>query len=581
MKKYFAVLLLLALVLFAAAAAAEAQVKISMDLVPNRVSAGDEIRVTIGIKNVVGYEIPLQLYDPSDRQIEAFGSPAFLADGETQSWSGTWTVTEDQVEKGKISYIVRYKFKDESGEWVQKAVHFSKRIAAAVKEPEATPEPSPEPTPEPTPDPSALADVMLYSVLRPNPGDGTVSVACIDADGIFWSAETADIGYPFTTADILEMLRTRRGMTEEEHLAGTTYSGTELDKEFFRSLHVMASVVPLQEGSPRKTGIDVLELSVYALRNDPDGNPEPVLLGMSGSAVFENTDPNARALYLFMWCQLTARESYDNLLPYGFGAEGVAPKGFEPVTVREFFHLEGVDPETAEITAGLNDCESGFIPFDLTEEQKAWARKLLQRGIITGMDNPWVDSGGFNSYLFGDRDGNVLGSIEIEDGLAVGRDGMYRISILPKPVDTLPPEEIRLLTLKLEGVDYVIGQSTPRDLIRSGWRCSIQSDGSFLFQDAERYSCIVAKTAGGSPDEPIRYIDCQFEPWVSHEYSGFIGAGADSLQNGVDEKFLVEMGAKEEEGTDGISLTKTLSDGRTLYVYSADSPVILELRDAE
>jgi hypothetical protein len=583
MKKSFAFLLLLALVLFAMAAVAEdtgTQVKIGMAFTPTRAAAGDEIHVTIQITNVAGYEIPAQLYDPSGALIPEFGVPAFLADGETKHWTGTWIVTEEQAEKASIVYTVRYKFKDESGNWVQKATRFHKKIIVPRQTPVITETPSPSPTPEPTPDPATLADVILYSVLRPNPGDGTVHISCIDADGIFWTTHKADIEYPFMKEDILELLRERRGMTEGEHMIGTTeYIGKVMDKEFFRSLSVMASVAPRQEGYPRKTGIDVLELSVYALRDDPEGNPDPVLLGISGSAVFENTDPNAQALYRFMWTRLLAHESYFSLVPYGYAAEGVAPHGFETVSAREFFHLEGVDAQAAVVTAGMNDCEEGFLPYEPTEEEQASARKVLERGMVTGMDNPWIDSGGFVSYVFKDAEGKVLGSMEIEDGLAVGKDGMYRISVLPEPVENLTADEIRLLTLKLEGVEYIIGKSTPRDLIRNGWRCSLEDDGTFLFEDAERYSYIIAKTAGGCLDEPILDIDCQFAGWTSHEYYGYTSTAGNPV-NGMDEYFMEDMGAEIKEASHGPALTKTLSDGRSLYVYSGDT-VIVELRDAE
>ena len=44
----------------------------------------------------------------------------------------------------------------------------------------------------------------------------------------------------------------------------------------------------------------------YAVRYTAEGDPEVILLGVSGESVFENTDPNAQSLYLrlrqmFLW----------------------------------------------------------------------------------------------------------------------------------------------------------------------------------------------------------------------------------------------------------------------------------------
>ena len=629
MKKTLTALMLVLLIFSAAATCAEGEaqngrISVSMLIdglkyaIPTR-KTGDTIEVTIRIENASGEDFASEMYlfDPEKQPVGDFPQRILKA-GESVEWSGKWMLTEKQAESGKLTYRIQYLYTDENGETAKSIKNLTKKIA--VKTAEATPEP--DVTPEPTPIPEERPQVFLYSVRRPNPGNGSIGVICIDEAGDLWSVEKADVKYPFREEDILQLLRERRGMKLETNLIGSgTDAGTNREK--IRSLADMAKVVPQADGSPAKTGVDIGEDAVYALRTDREDNQETVLLGMSGSWVFENRDPNAQALYLFMYRTKTFG------MPIGFAAEGLAPHGFEMVSVRDFFGLQKADPETVTISAVMQDCEAGPIECEMTEQDRKEILALLERGVIIGKENDWMVTGGTTSYSFSDAEGNWLGSIELYQGLAVGRYGMYRISLLPRSTDRLPEEERKLLQLKIDGIGYELGKSTPRDLIRNGWPCGIEPDGAFSFTDPEMYSTIYVYTEHGGIDEPIRAISCQWAYTAAIEYCGFDGIvnpedpedmdtawyirsykqyRAENpeeelpevqyvLEHWHDEEddddggygkdwsnmqaWLETLGRVDEESDNGTDVEVTLSDGFRLSVFSANSPVCLTLGDEQ
>lgn len=639
MKKRFLIPMLLVMILALGLSAAGAEtgagdkyMKVTMQFSTKQVEAGDTIHVEIGLTNLTGDETPVMLYDPGKKLIAEFGKPV-LKDGEGISWAGDWTVTEKQVEEGRITFAVKYCAKNENGETVSHIKNFSKKIVSKAAESagpsaEPTPEPTPEPTAAPTAAPEIRGDVFLYGVYRPNPGMGWVAVGALDSAGDLWIAEKADVPWPATTERIMEMLKERRGMKLMYNVLGSRCDGFIMDKEWLRDMKIMAETVPAQEGQPKKTGIDIREQAVYAMRPGENNKPESVLLGMGGSSLFENKDPGAQEMYRWMWRQLNLVEIFGNSAGV---ASAIEPKGFEAVSVKDFFGLkEGA--EEAEITAEMTDCEEGLIPAEMTKEETEQIRKIARLGLITGKRNSMQVTGGTMRYHFRDAEGNDLGTIETyertardEDGeekttnlLAVANDGMYTIAVKPEPVDTLTEKEQRLLTFTLDGVDYTIGKSTPRDMINNGWNCFQEWDGTLSFSDAEGYSSILVWTGGGSIDEPISAISSQFAYELDISYYGFDGIADPDNEADMDtiwrNKYLDRLEAEgydvardddeddepdpdeEDDGRNWNPMTEwlkqemggvaidngpeaevKLSDGRTLYMHAAASPINLSL----
>ena len=161
----------------AATGLAQAQeTKITMQLtreennlpVTDEVTAGESLRVTITVKNTTVWDFPgkMVLYDPAGNPVTDFPEPELKA-GEQVEWTGTWTVTEQDVADGRITYTIRYGYKDENGKPQRRNMHFSRKIRFGdwkTEEPTATPEPTPTATPEPTPRPEDRAKVILFSV---------------------------------------------------------------------------------------------------------------------------------------------------------------------------------------------------------------------------------------------------------------------------------------------------------------------------------------------------------------------------------------------------------------------------------
>ena len=141
--------LLLALVLgialialCASAMAADDPMKVSMELSTNKFTEPKSIKVSITVTNVGDADMPspVTLYYPSGKKVEEFGSPT-LAAGASKNWSGDWTVTQKELEAGKITFKIKYAvYSDEVDEagnntLVNKTKNFSKKIQYSGADP--------------------------------------------------------------------------------------------------------------------------------------------------------------------------------------------------------------------------------------------------------------------------------------------------------------------------------------------------------------------------------------------------------------------------------------------------------------
>ena len=129
--------LLIALLGVSAAMAADDPLKVSMALETNQFSGPKEITVSISVSNVGEGDMPgpVTLYYPSGKQVEEFGSPT-LSLGTTKSWSGTWKVTQAELDAGRITFKIKYSIYNDEGELVNKTKNFSKKIIYAGAAPE-------------------------------------------------------------------------------------------------------------------------------------------------------------------------------------------------------------------------------------------------------------------------------------------------------------------------------------------------------------------------------------------------------------------------------------------------------------
>ncbi|MDR0928100.1 MAG: hypothetical protein LBM74_00105 [Oscillospiraceae bacterium] len=125
MKKYaiklslWAVLLVGLTLLFAMSALAEEPLITQIEASPTTLAGPGNVRVSINITNNSDTDgvISVTLYDPNNQVCGSFGSggTAQLAAGASQSYSGSWNVTQAQLEAGRVTYSAHYTMTDASG----------------------------------------------------------------------------------------------------------------------------------------------------------------------------------------------------------------------------------------------------------------------------------------------------------------------------------------------------------------------------------------------------------------------------------------------------------------------------------
>lgn len=118
--------------LYVAALADTDPLKISMELSQTKFTTTQDITVSITVTNVGEGDMPgpVTLYYPNGQVVEEFGSPT-LAVGASQSWSGTWSVTQKQLEAGKITFKAIYSMYNDDGELTNKTKNFAYPITYA------------------------------------------------------------------------------------------------------------------------------------------------------------------------------------------------------------------------------------------------------------------------------------------------------------------------------------------------------------------------------------------------------------------------------------------------------------------
>lgn len=122
MKKLLLLLFVLSTLGMSAALAEEAcPIELRMELSQTRFTAPAEVAVDIAVSNVSGEDMPgpMALYYPNGKMIAEFGTPTLKA-GETSTWQGTWNVTREQLDAGKVVFAVMYTYQAADGSLTRK-----------------------------------------------------------------------------------------------------------------------------------------------------------------------------------------------------------------------------------------------------------------------------------------------------------------------------------------------------------------------------------------------------------------------------------------------------------------------------
>lgn len=258
---------------------------------------------------------------------------------------------------------------------------------------------------------AARPRVILYTYYRQQGWGDRVQIGCVDEEGGLWlrTGHDSSLKWPYQTEEQLARLA-RCGEWEEQ--------GRLSSDELF-TLQSLIDSTPDQGRQSHPAACDAGTEYSYAVRREGSGAPRCVLLGMSGDDCFENTDPNAQALYRCL------RLLFPQVTCYG---EGMGPAGFQPVPLRAFCGWEQTDFSEATVTAYFCDCEAGPRETPVAPEERAWVLRLVTEGKVTGKASARCVTGGTTVYSFCDPAGKQLASLTLYRGWLVRPDGMYSIS---------------------------------------------------------------------------------------------------------------------------------------------------------
>ncbi len=134
-QKVFLLILLCALLLGFTGVLAEDTynpIATSMDLSKNSFTGPDDVTVSIRVSNIGDDRIPgpVYLFYPDGKAVTDFGDGGAvnLGLGEFATWTGTWHVTQKQLEAGRITFTVKYPVPNGESDIAYKNKSFNKAI---------------------------------------------------------------------------------------------------------------------------------------------------------------------------------------------------------------------------------------------------------------------------------------------------------------------------------------------------------------------------------------------------------------------------------------------------------------------
>lgn len=259
---------------------------------------------------------------------------------------------------------------------------------------------------------STPARIILYTYYRQMGWGDRVQIGCVDEEGVLRTITGYDssLKWPYKPEEQLE------------YLSQTDQFETEYAMKYTDFFAAQSLVYRVEDQGSRSVPAanDAGTEKSYAVRYSAEGEPIFILLGMSGDDFFENTDPNAQALYLLL------RRLFPGVTTYSFGMSGMGPMGFTPVSLADFIGLDTDAIRDAEIRCTYIDCEEGPVAQEMTEEDTAELMALLRSGKVTGKADALESTGGIFFFGFYAPDGRLIGSVDLdESGLLVMGDGRY------------------------------------------------------------------------------------------------------------------------------------------------------------
>ncbi len=261
---------------------------------------------------------------------------------------------------------------------------------------------------------SAREDRMVLIQIYQQVGWGDrMQVGCMDESGGLWKMEgsASRLKWPSDFDRQLEVLNARTGLEPMGKLSW--------DDAF--SLQSLVLAVPKQEIKSRAMACDAGTQKCLAVRYDREGKAEAVCVAMTGDTEFENTDPNAQALF----------EQARRLFPFVTCYAGLSgfSWGYTPVSLLSFLKDPVLPEGEMRVEAWNDDCEAGPVRLEVTSEEEKRLNRLLREARVTGKANAMSVTGGTTGVRFLDGEGHTVIVLTLYEGLLVEGDGMYRLEI--------------------------------------------------------------------------------------------------------------------------------------------------------
>ena len=121
-KKSLVVLALLCLMLLCGCISAQAAgdpIEFTIEATPTELTAPGDVTVSLRVSNTGDKDMldPVTLLDPAGNVVSSFGDNGsiVLGAGKYLSWSGTYAVTEEDLDAGRLVYTIKYNLEDEDG----------------------------------------------------------------------------------------------------------------------------------------------------------------------------------------------------------------------------------------------------------------------------------------------------------------------------------------------------------------------------------------------------------------------------------------------------------------------------------
>lgn len=233
--------------------------------------------------------------------------------------------------------------------------------------------------------------------------------AFLDEEGGIWHYEN-EMGLPREDAERLELL----GKTEDVEHVG------QLDKRRVEEIRSLIAAIQPEEVKRGPGHILDYGLDTYsAIRYGDGGEAEIICLAKWGDWTYENTDINARAVYLALFTEVLGNDLDSDEYEFLY-----QPTPFERMSLTDFCGVEKNIFEDATVAVRENGTERTLEGTE-AEEKLAWLQSLA----VTGKRSALKPEGGETTYLLVTPEG-AEAEFVFSDSLLARPDGMYTVEAL-------------------------------------------------------------------------------------------------------------------------------------------------------